>query len=84
MENQPIVKHQFENLPQDKKDGKGKYFQIQYGYRNPDLFPKNHEWTIWTTALASTFFMIFWFWHVKRGTEEINEKIRLVQVDWYS
>ena len=60
----------------DKKDGKGKHFKIHYGYENPDLFPKDHEWTIWSTGLASTLFMIFWFWHVKRGTEEINREIR--------
>ena len=60
----------------DKSDGK--HFEIHYGYKNPDMFPKDHEWAIWTTGLASTLFMIFWFWHVKRGTEEINKEIRFV------
>ena len=63
---------------QDKKDGKGKHFQIQYGYENPDLFPKDHEWTIWITGLVSVTFMIYWFFKIKFGNDEINGEMRFL------
>ena len=61
---------------QDKKDGKGKHFKIHFGYENPDLFPEHHEWTILVTGLVSVTFMIYWFYRVKHGNEEINREMR--------
>ena len=66
---------------QDKKDGKGKHFQIHYGYENPDLFPKNHEWIIWITGLVSVTFMIWWFFKIKFGNDEINAEMRFILKD---
>ena len=63
---------------QDKKDGKGKHFKIHYGYENPDLFPKDHEWTIWITGLVSVTFMICWFFKIKFGNDEINGEMRFL------
>ena len=61
---------------QDKNDGKGKHFKIHFGYENPDLFPEQHEWTILVTGLVSVTFMIYWFYRVKHGNEEINREMR--------
>jgi len=64
---------------QDKEDGYGKHFKIHYGYENRDMFPKDQEWTILVTGLASILFMIYWFWRIKRGMMEVNGQIRLIK-----